>query len=178
MTTTDLRPPRPSGTPAPDRGPARRGPFVRIVVASLVTGALGAAVLVLGVFPGAAEPVTTGVALLAFAAGWAMLAFLTSRMTSSPQRWAYGLAAFLGAAGLALVVLAPGDHALGAAAWAWPPALLLLMTWSVVRMRASMPGRTRWLVSVRWSRTRRRMARRTSWRCPARCTTSAATGCT
>lgn len=146
MTTTDLRPPRPSGAPASQLEPARRGPFVRIVVASLLTGALAAAVLVLGVLPGAAEHITTGGALLAFAAGWTTLAFLTSRRTSSPQRWAYGLAAFLGAAGLALVTLAPGDDGLTAAAWAWPPALLVVVTWSARRMRTSMPGRTRWLL--------------------------------
>jgi len=112
----------------------------------LITGALAAAVLVLGVFPGATEHVTTGVALLGVAAGWTLLALLTSRMTSAPQRWAYGLAAFLGAAGLAMVTLAPGDDTLTAAAWVWPPALLALVTWSGRRTRASMPGRTRWLV--------------------------------
>jgi pimeloyl-ACP methyl ester carboxylesterase len=146
MTTTDLRSSRPSGVPVPRPEPARRGPFVRIVLVSILTGAVAAAVLVLGVFPGAREDVTTGVALLAFAAGWTMLAFLTSRMTSSPQRWAYGLAAFLGTAGFAMVTVAPGDGALTAAAWVWPPALLVLVTWSVRRIRASMPGRTRWLV--------------------------------
>ncbi|MDX6257961.1 MAG: hypothetical protein QOJ11_4295 [Frankiales bacterium] len=144
--TTDLRPPRPSGAPASPTSPARRGPFVRIVVASVAFGALAAAVLVLGAFPGATEHVTTGVALLAFAAGWTMLAALTTRMTSSPQRWAYGLAAVLGTSGLALLIIAPGDEGLTAAAWAWPPVLLVLVTWSERRMRASMRGRTRWLI--------------------------------
>ena len=41
------------------------------------------------VFAGAAEYVITGSALLAFAAGWAMLAVLSTRLTSQPQRWAY-----------------------------------------------------------------------------------------
>ena len=146
MTSTDLRTPRPSGAPTLQPARTRRGPLVRVVVASVVTGALAAAVLALGVFPGAPEHVTTGIALLAFAAGWAMLAFLTTRKTSSPQRWAYGLAAFLGTAGLALITLAPGDEGLTAAAWIWPPALLLLVTWSVRRMRASLPSRSRWLL--------------------------------
>jgi hypothetical protein len=105
-----------------------------------------AAVLVLGVFPGATEHVTTGVALLGFAAGWAMLAYLTVRMTSAPQRWAYGLGAFLGAAGLVLLTIAPGDDGLSLAAWAWPPALLVLVIWSEGRMRAALHGRGRWLI--------------------------------
>lgn len=145
MTTTYLRPRRASGAAVPHTEPARRGPFARIVVSALATGALTAAGLVFGAYPGAPEHVTTGMALLGFAAGWAMLAALTTRMTSSPQRWAYGLAAFLGVSGLGLVALAPGDDGLTAAAWVWPPALLVLLTWSVRRAR-SMPGRSRWLL--------------------------------
>jgi hypothetical protein len=45
------------------------------------------------------------------------------------------------------MTFAPGDDALTAAAWVWPPALLIVVTWSRGRMRASMPGRTRWLVN-------------------------------
>lgn len=44
------------------------------------------------------------------------------------------------------MTFAPGDDALTAAAWVWPPALLIVVTWSYRRMRASMPGRTRWLI--------------------------------
>jgi hypothetical protein len=146
MTTTDLRPPRPSGAPAPQPGAARSGPFARIVVGSLLTGAAASAVLVLLVFPGAQEHVTTGVALLGFAAGWTMLATLTSRRTSAPQRWAYGLAGFLGAAGLALVTLAPGEDALRVAAWVWPPVLLVLVAWSARRLRTASAARSRWLL--------------------------------
>ena len=143
MTMTDLLPPRPSGVPAEQPDQVRRGPFVRIVVASVATGVLAAAVLVLGVFPGAVEHVTTGLALLAFAVGWAVLATLTSRTTSAPQRWAYVPAAFLGTAGLALVALAPDDDTMRVASWVWPPAVLVLVAWCVRRMRVSMPGRTR-----------------------------------
>jgi pimeloyl-ACP methyl ester carboxylesterase len=146
MTTTDIRPPRRSGAPASQQGTPQRGPVAPVVIASVATSALAAAVLVLGVVPGAAEHVTTGVALLAFAAGWAMLAYLTGRMTSAPQRWAYGLAAFLGISGLALLTIAPGDDGLTAVAWVWPPALLMLVAWSMRRMRASLPGRSRWLL--------------------------------
>jgi pimeloyl-ACP methyl ester carboxylesterase len=146
MTTTAIRPPRPSGAPAVPQPAQRRGPLVGIVIASLVTGAVAAAALVLGLFPGAPEHVTTGVALFGFATGWAMLAFLSARMTSVPQRWAYGLAAFLGISGLALLTLAPDNDGLTAAAWVWPPALLVLVIWAGRRMRDSLPGRSRWLL--------------------------------
>ena len=146
MTTTDLRHPAHSGAPASPDGAATRGPLRRIVIGSLTFGAVGAAGLIIGPFAGAAEHVTTGVVLLAFAAGWAMLAALTSCMTNRPQRWAYVPAGFLAAGGLALMTFAPGDDALTAAAWVWPPALLIVVAWSHRRMRASMPGRTRWLI--------------------------------
>jgi pimeloyl-ACP methyl ester carboxylesterase len=146
MTTTDERRAHRPGTPAsPDRA-ATRGPVRRIVVGSLVLGALAAAALTLVMFPSSLEHVTTGVVLLAFAGGWAMLAALTGRMTDRPQRWAYALAAFLAAGGLWLVAFAPGDDALTAAAWAWPPVLLAVVAWSVRQMRTAMPGRTRWLL--------------------------------
>jgi pimeloyl-ACP methyl ester carboxylesterase len=146
MTSTDLRHSHRSGAPTFPDGAATRGPVRRIVVGSLTAGAVGAAGLVVGPFAGAVEHVTTGVVLLAFAAGWAMLAALTVAMTNRPQRWAYVPAAFLAAGGLALLTSAPGDDALTAAAWVWPPALLVVVAWSHTRMRASMPGRTRWLV--------------------------------
>ncbi|MDQ1635738.1 MAG: hypothetical protein QOJ32_2547 [Frankiaceae bacterium] len=146
MTTTDLRPTPGSGDTVPHLGTTPNGPFVRIVLGALAVGALGAAALTLGVFPGANEHVTTGVALLAFAAGWFVLAALTSRMTSSPQRWAYVPAAFLAVAGLLLIGIAPGNDGMTAATWVWPPALLGVVVWSVLHARSSMPGRTRWLL--------------------------------
>src|SRR4051812_6933233 len=148
MTTIHLRPPLQSGppSPAPQPGAVPHGPFVRIVFGALAAGALGAAALTIGVFAGAPEHVTTGVALLAFAAGWALLAALTTRMTSAPQRWAYVPAAFLAIVGLLLVSVAPDNDGLTAATWIWPPALLAVVAYSVARMRSSMPGRTRLLV--------------------------------
>jgi pimeloyl-ACP methyl ester carboxylesterase len=146
MTTTDLRPGHPAGAATSHRQSPRRGPFARVVVASLLTGAVGAAFLVLGAVPGAREHVTVGTSLLAFAAGWAMLAHLTTRLTSSPQRWAYGLAAFLGLSGASLIALAPGNDGLHTAAWIWPAPLVALVAWSIRRVRAEVPGRTKWLL--------------------------------
>jgi len=59
-------------------------------------------------------------------------------MTDQPQRWALVPAAGLGAAGLGLLVLAPGDRVLTAAGWAWPPLLLALAVWTVLRTRRTL----------------------------------------
>jgi pimeloyl-ACP methyl ester carboxylesterase len=144
MTTT----PSTSAAAVPTTGRGSRpGPLRRIIAGSLATGAVLAAVLVLIVFAGAPEPVVTGSALLGFAAGWALLAALSMRMTDQPQRWAWVPAAALGATGLGLLVLTPGDRVLTAAGWAWPPLLLALAVWTFLRIRRSLPaGRGRWLL--------------------------------
>ena len=56
-------------------------------------------VLVLVVFAGATEPVITGAGLLGLASGWALLAVLSTRMTSQPQRWAVVPAAVMAVTG-------------------------------------------------------------------------------
>src|SRR3954453_6167571 len=125
---------------------ANSGPMFRVVLASLLTGTVGAALLPLVVFPGAREHTTTGLSLLAFAAGWAMLAFLTARFTRQPQRWARIPAGVMGVTGVALIALAPGDDGLTASGWVWPPVLFALTTWMVVQLRRAMTGRARWLL--------------------------------
>ena len=144
MTTT-----APTATPVVStagRGP-RRGPIRLIIAGSLLTGAVLSAVLPLVVFGAGSEAVVTGSALLGFAAGWAMLAALTSRRTTQPQRWAWVPAAALGATGVALLVTTPDDPALTATSWLWPPLLLALAVWTGVRVRRSLtPGSGRWLL--------------------------------
>jgi pimeloyl-ACP methyl ester carboxylesterase len=98
------------------------------------------------VFGGAAEHVISGSALLAFAGGWAMLAVLSARFTSQPQRWARVPAASMAAAGLTLLIAQPGDQALNAAGWVWPPIVFALAVWMVVHLRRSLHGRVRWLL--------------------------------
>src|SRR3954470_9406741 len=90
------------GSAAPD------GPIARVVAASLAIGLLGAAALTLGLFGGAPEHVITGSARLASAGAWALLAVLSSRLTSRPQRWALVPAAALAGVGAGLLALAPG----------------------------------------------------------------------
>jgi len=125
----------------------RRGPIRRIIAGSLLTGAVLAAVLPLVVFAGATEAVITGSALLGFAAGWAMLALLSTRMTDQPQRWAWVPAATLAATGLGLLATDLGDRGLTAAGWVWPPLLLALAVWMGLRVRRSLAaGSGRWLL--------------------------------
>ena len=69
-------------------GRRRHRPVARVIAGSLAAGATAALVLTLVVFAGATENVITGSALVAFGVGWAMLAALTTRFTSQPQRWA------------------------------------------------------------------------------------------
>ena len=126
---------------------SRRGPIRMVIAGSLLTGTVLAAVLPLLVFVGAPEPVITGSALLGFAAGWAMLAMLSTRMTPQPQRWAWVPAAALGATGLGLLLAAPQEGVLGAAGWAWPPLLLALAVWIGARLRHFLPSASgRWLL--------------------------------
>jgi pimeloyl-ACP methyl ester carboxylesterase len=132
-----------------DRGGSARGPRTgsirRIIAASLVTGLVAAALLVLVVFAGGSEYEVTGATLLGLALGWGMLAVLSIRRTDQPQRWAFAPAAAMAATGLGLLILAPGDDALTAAGWVWPPALLALAVWMTLRIRRSLAPRSgRW----------------------------------
>ena len=124
----------------------RPEPVWRVVGGSIAAGFLAAIVLTLGIFGGATEHVISGAALLAFASGWAMLALLSSRFTSQPQRWARVPAAFMTVAGLTLLIAEPDDQALNSAGWVWPPVVLALAVWMVIQLRRSLKGRVRWLI--------------------------------
>jgi len=126
--------------------PPRPEPVWRVVGVSLATGFVGSLALALGVFGGAEEHVISGSALLAFAAGWAMLALLSSRFTSQPQRWARVPAVFMAVGGLVLLIAQPDDRSLNNAGWVWPPAALALAVWMGVQLHRSLSGRVRWLI--------------------------------
>ena len=85
---------QPSRATAPDTGAPnadrRTGALsiTRVVLGSLVVGAVSALVLTLVVFPGATEAVVTGSLLLGFGVGWAALVLVSARRTNHPQRWA------------------------------------------------------------------------------------------
>jgi pimeloyl-ACP methyl ester carboxylesterase len=124
----------------------RVGPVGRITFASMATGVVGAAALVFGVVPSASEARVIGAALVAFAAGWALLAFLTTRLTTRPQRWAYAPATVMASAGAVVAAVDPGEPAMTALAWVWAPALVVLAVWVERRVRHDVPGRARLLV--------------------------------
>ena len=123
-------------TAAPATEP-KPGPVGRIVAGSLLAGGVAALVLSLAVFAGATESVITGSLLTGFGFGWAMIAVLTSRYTTRPQRWAFAPAAFMGVTGVALVVFAPGYGAMTRLSWVWPPVVAAMSVWMFVQVRRS-----------------------------------------
>jgi pimeloyl-ACP methyl ester carboxylesterase len=128
-TKTTTPSPAHAAAPSPQRRPAV------LVAGSLFAGLAAAVALVAGPLAGGREAVVTGGLLLGFAAGWALLAVLSARFTDRPQRWAAVPAAAMGISGAGLIALAPGGGALGALGWVWPPLLLVLVTWMIVRAR-------------------------------------------
>lgn len=141
-------------TPTPtDRGqdrPSRPDPGSRrhigwVVAGSLATGLVAALLLVAVPFIPAEESGVTGAVLCGFALGWAMLAVLSVRFTNQPQRWAAAPAVFMGLGGLVLVGFGPSVHEV--LSWVWPPALLALVIWMIVRVRRQLASRvSRWLL--------------------------------
>lgn len=101
-------------------------------------GLILALVLTVLVFGGATEPVISGVALLAFALGWTLLAWLSERRTDQPQRWACVPAIFMGVLGLAHLVFQPSDGVLRAFGWVWPIAAAGLAIWMIIQSRRSL----------------------------------------
>jgi hypothetical protein len=86
----------------------REGRSELIVAASLATGLVAALALSPAPFIPAKENILTGVVLLAFALGWALLAMLSTRFSNQPQRWAAAPAVFRAVAGL-ISLLPPGS---------------------------------------------------------------------
>ena len=112
---------------------------------SLVTGLVVGLLLVAAPFIPAEESELAGALLCGFALGWAMLAVLSVRFSDQPQRWAVAPALFLGLSGLLLVVFGAGVQ--GVLSWIWPPALLALVVWMIVRARGQLRSRSRrWLL--------------------------------
>ncbi len=141
-TTTSTDVSRPTDDARAGRQPAgRRLPFGIVAAASMVSGLVNALVLVLVVFAGATEPVITGAGLVGLASGWALLAVLTTRWTSQPQRWAAVPAVVMATTGAGLLAVTPGDGTLTAAGWVWPPAALVLAVWMVRAARRATTGR-------------------------------------
>jgi hypothetical protein len=119
----------------------------RLVTACLGGGLVVALAVVLGPVARAQEHVITGTVLLTFAASWVMLATLSMRWTDQPQRWSFAIAAFMAAAGVALLVFAPTGAVIDAAGWVWPPLFLALLARVSVRVHRHLRSRARfWVV--------------------------------
>jgi pimeloyl-ACP methyl ester carboxylesterase len=127
--------------------PPRSWSVPRVVLGSLVLGAVTALALVTVVFPGATEAVVTGSLLIGFGLGWAALALVSARRTTRPQTWARVPAVAMTATGAALVAFSPDDATLSLLSWVWPPALIGLVAWMYVQSRRSLPRRARWMLT-------------------------------
>jgi FtsH-binding integral membrane protein len=128
--------------PAPSIAKSR---IVSIVALSMAAGLVAAVVLVAMPFIPATENALTGVGLLGFALGWALLAVLSTRFSDQPQRWAAAPAAFMAVAGL--VALSGSDAVQAGFSWVWPPLLFGLVVWMFLRVRRQLRSRIgRWLL--------------------------------
>jgi pimeloyl-ACP methyl ester carboxylesterase len=124
---------------APEPRPTPRGHPGLIVTVSLMTGLVAALLLVAAPFIPVTESAITGAVLCGFAVGWAMLFVLARHFTDQPQRWAAIPALFMGLGGLLL--LAFGSRMREVLSWVWPPLLLVLVVWMVMRVRRDMRSR-------------------------------------
>jgi pimeloyl-ACP methyl ester carboxylesterase len=127
------------------RAATTRSP-VPMILGGLIAGALLAVALVVGPASGGSEPVTTGSVLFAFGLGWALMAWLSTRLSAQPQKWMAVPAIVFSALGLLLVAFQPGPAAMDVLSWVWPPALAVLAIWAVVQVRRHVHGRSRWLM--------------------------------
>lgn len=140
--TTPTRDDGGEGTSRSDPQPRRRIGW--IVVASLFIGLAAALLLVAAPFIPAEESKVTGGLLCGFALGWATLAVLSRRFSDQPQSWAWAPALFMGISGLLL--LAFGSSVQGFLSWIWPPTLLVLVVWMIIRSRQQLKSGSRWLL--------------------------------
>jgi pimeloyl-ACP methyl ester carboxylesterase len=125
--------------------PRRQGRIGVIVIMSLASGLVAALILIAAPFIPAKANILTGGVLLGFAFGWALLAVLSVRFSDQPQRWAAAPALFFALAGV--ISLIDSEAVNGVWGWIWPPILLLLVVWIVIRARQHLRSRTRrWLL--------------------------------
>jgi pimeloyl-ACP methyl ester carboxylesterase len=124
---------------------AARSRIGLIVAASVAAGLTVAGLLVAAPLVPADEHKLTGMVLLGFALGWALLAVLSVRFSDQPQRWAAAPAVLLAVFGVAL--LSGSGAVQDVLSWVWPPVLLVLVVWMFLRARRKLHSRgTRWLL--------------------------------
>ena len=106
-----------------------RGHVGLIVLLSMAFGLALGLILDLLVFGGSRETVITGLGLLSFAFGCAILDLLSRRRTDQPQRWARVPGAVLGVTGAVILIFGPSNRVLNLVDWVWPILLLVLVVW-------------------------------------------------
>jgi hypothetical protein len=99
---------------------------VPAILLSILVGGVLAFALAYVTAPDGSEPLETGSVLLAFGLGWALMAWLTTRLSGQSQRWLYVPAASLGSVGAVLAVLQPAPAFMDPLGWVWPVALAVL----------------------------------------------------
>jgi pimeloyl-ACP methyl ester carboxylesterase len=112
----------------------------------MATGLVAALLLVFAPFIPPEESAITGAVLCGFALGWAMLAVLSVRFTDQPQRWAAAPALVMGLGGLLLLVF--GSSVQGLLNWLWPPLMLALAIWMLVRAHRLRSRSGRWPLTL------------------------------
>lgn len=150
--TTIATPPAPEAapftTPMSKESLGDRAPREKIgwfVAGSFAAGLLAAAVLAAAPFIPPTEAGLTGAVLCGLALGWGMLLVLSTRFTDQPQRWAAAPALVMGLSGFTLIAF--GSSVLELLSWLWPPVMLALAVWMLVRARRHLHSPTRrWLV--------------------------------
>jgi pimeloyl-ACP methyl ester carboxylesterase len=115
-----------------------RGHIGLVVLGAIASGLVLGLLFVLVVFGGGPEAEITGGALLALGAGFVLLAAGSTRFTDQPQKWALPPGIGSAVVGLALLILSPGNRALGLAGWVWPALVLLLVARSFRGARSSL----------------------------------------
>jgi hypothetical protein len=121
--------------------PTRQGRIGVIVTLSLASGLVAALILIAAPFIPAKANILTGGVLLGFAFGWALLAVLSVRFSNQPQRWAAAPALFFTLAGVISLI---GSEAINSVwGWIWPPILLALVVWIVIRAPQRLRSRSR-----------------------------------
>lgn len=135
-----------AATAAAPRG-STRSP-VPVFLASLAAAAVLAVALLLGPVTGGSEPTVTGSLLAVIGLAWALMTLGSSRLSAQPQPWMAVPALAFASSGLALIALQPGSGVMDMLGWIWPPALAVLLLWSLARVRAGLRGAGRWIVGV------------------------------
>src|SRR4051794_653053 len=141
-------------TPSPRQGaehgmtdspPRRRGRIGWVVAGLMTTGLVAALLFVVMPIGPATQSAVTGSVPCGLAVGWTRLAVLSLQFTDQPQRWAFAPASVMGVGGVLLLLF--GSSAQLVLNWAWPPVMLALAIWMIVRIRRELRGsRARWLL--------------------------------